>query len=413
LASVRPTGLLDILTLDMGGTSTDVSVCLDGKVAVARETIVAELPLKAPSVDVRSIGAGGGSIAQVPPSINSLRVGPQSAGANPGPACYGRGGTAATVTDANLALGRLPTGLLGGEFPLDLEAATRALAALAEQLGLSIEDTARGILDIVNEKMAAALRVMSVERGLDPRNFALVAFGGAGPLHANALAELLGCYPVVVPLFPGVLSAQGFHAAGKRSSFSRTVIRPVSASAWPELESAIQSVGEQAHQWLAEEGESKGKVHFTCDMRFARQGYEVEVPFEETEINGSWPETVSARFRDQHQRLYGFTPEANVEAVTVRADGRCPSGFNLSRSSNGASADPAVALISTNLVTFADQQSLETPVYERQKLSPGMRLTGPAIVAQDDTTTLVLPGHSAEIDHLRNIVLRRDRAREQ
>ncbi|MGA8218677.1 MAG: hydantoinase/oxoprolinase family protein, partial [Solirubrobacterales bacterium] len=376
LASVRSTGLTDILTLDMGGTSTDVSVCLGGKVAVARETIVAELPLKAPSVDVRSIGAGGGSIAQVPSSINSLRVGPESAGADPGPACYGRGGTAPTVTDANLVLGRLPTGLLGGGFPLDLDAATSAVSVLAEKLDLSVEDTARGILDIVNEKMAAALRVMSVERGLDPRNFALVAFGGAGPLHANALAELLGCYPVVVPLFPGVLSAQGFHAAGKRSSFSRTMIRAVNAQAWSELEGAIRSVGELAHQWLVVEGETDGKVHFTCDMRFVRQGYEVEVPFEEAEITETRPERLADRFRDEHQRLYGFTPEAEVEVVTVRADARCPSGFELRESSPGASRDPASAQVSTNLVTFADPEPVETAVYERGKLSPGMRLEG-------------------------------------
>ena len=410
LASVRPIGLTDILTLDMGGTSTDVSVCIDGEVAVARETIVAELPLKAPSVDVRSIGAGGGSIAQVPSTINSLRVGPESSGADPGPACYGRGGTAATVTDANLVLGRLPTGLLGGDFPLDLDAANRAISVLAEQLELSVEDTARGILEIVNEKMAAALRVMSVERGLDPRNFALVAFGGAGPLHANALAEVLGCYPVVVPLFPGVLSAQGFHAAGKRTSFSRTMIRPVVDEAWPELMTAIKSVGDHAHQWIADEGESEGKVHYTCDMRFVRQGYEVEVPFEEGEINENWPSTVSGRFREEHERLYGFTPEAEVEAVTVRADGRCPSGFALSEASDGGSSDSAAAVISTNSVTFSEREPVETPVYNRTKLTRGMRLSGPAIVAQDDTTTLVLPRHYAEIDRFHNIVVRRDGA---
>ena len=209
LAVATAAGFDDILTLDMGGTSTDVSLCTAAVAQISRDTVVGDVPVRSPSLDVRSIGAGGGSIAFVPELLRGLRVGPRSAGAEPGPVCYGRGGTEPTVTDANVVLGRLPAGLLGGEITLDRDAAERALSKLGSPLGLTAPEAAQAVVDIANEKMAGALRIMSVERGLDPRSYALVAFGGAGPLHGNALAALLGCYPVLVPPAPGVLSAYG------------------------------------------------------------------------------------------------------------------------------------------------------------------------------------------------------------
>ncbi|WP_449415712.1 hydantoinase/oxoprolinase family protein [Ochrobactrum teleogrylli] len=206
----RRTGIKKLLAFDMGGTSTDVSVILDGEPTISRSTEVGPFPAKVPTLDVRSVGAGGGSIAEVSELTKSLRVGPRSAGARPGPVAYSRGGTEPTVSDANVVLGYLPPVLLGGDMKLDVEGAKNAVAGIGEALGLSAEDAAQGIIDIANEVMLGALRVITVQRGLDPRDFGIVAFGGAGPLHANSMAELLGCYPVVVPANPGVLSALGF-----------------------------------------------------------------------------------------------------------------------------------------------------------------------------------------------------------
>jgi len=403
LAIATAAGLPNILTLDMGGTSTDVAVCRDGQAVIARETHVAGFPLRAASVDVRSIGAGGGSIAYVPSTMQSLRVGPQSAGADPGPACYGRGGVEPTVTDANLTLGRLPSGLLGGEFQLDRAAATKAVAGIAQQLGLTTTETAIGIIDIINQKMAGALRVISVERGLDPREFALVAFGGAGPLHANALAALLGCFPVVIPLYPGVQSAVGFHAAGKRTSFARTLIRELTPSTWPQIEGAINLVGRQVANWLAVDAKQKGAIYYSCDVRFVRQGYEVEIPFSDGDIGAQWLALIKERFKHEHERLYGFLPDVEIELVTIRAEGRCPSGFSLPESAVVATAS-APTPVATESVSFAGEV-LPTPSYSRGQLAPGSNLEGPALITQSDTTTLVLPGYAATIDEFFNIAI--------
>jgi N-methylhydantoinase A len=403
LAIATAAGLPNILTLDMGGTSTDVAACLDGQAVIARETNVGGFPLRAASVDVRSIGAGGGSIAYIPSTMRSLRVGPQSAGADPGPACYGRGGTEPTVTDANLVLGRLPAGLLGGEFQLDRAAATNAVARIAKQLGLTTTETATGIIDIINQKMAGALRVISVERGLDPREFALVAFGGAGPLHANALAELLGCFPVVIPLYPGVQSAVGFHAARKRTSFARTLILELTPSAWPQIEQAINLVGGQVSNWLAVEAKQKGAVYYSCDVRFVRQGYEVEIPFANGDIGEDWLGLIQDRFKTEHERLYGFLPDAEIELVTLRAEGRCPSNFRLPTSPVAATPTPPTP-VATDSVSFGGE-AMPTPIYPRARLSPGNNLDGPALITQSDTTTLVLPGYSATIDEFFNIAI--------
>src|SRR4051794_21678132 len=218
-------GYPNILTFDMGGTSTDVSLCQAGEPTIGRETTIGQFCIKVPSVDVHSVGAGGGSIAHVPELTGALRVGPESAGAEPGPAAYGQGGDQPTVTDANVVVGHLPPRLIGGEMTLDVGAARAAVQTIADAMNLSLEEAADGILRIVNENMAGALRVISVQRGHDPREFALVAFGGAGPLHANAVAELMGSFPVIVPPSPGLLCALGDLVAGFRNEFAQTLIR--------------------------------------------------------------------------------------------------------------------------------------------------------------------------------------------
>jgi N-methylhydantoinase A len=404
LAAATAAGFDNVLTLDMGGTSTDVALCREGEVPVARELEVADLPLSVTGVDISSIGAGGGSIAYIPSTMTSLRVGPRSAGAAPGPACYGRGGEEPTVTDANLVLGRLPRGLLDGQFRLDKDAAGRALERLGARLSMSAEATAKGVIDIVNEKMAGALRLISVGRGLDPADFALVAFGGAGPLHANALAALLGCFPVIIPPSPGVQSALGFHQADRKMTFSATQITDVRPGSLAAIEPLIRRVGEQAEAWLESESVDEGFVEYSCDVRFVRQGYEVEVAFSEQEVDEAWPDRITTRFTEAHQRLYGFLPSAPVEVVTVRAQGRSPAGFLLPGAARSDDRPIDEAVLDTVPVVF-DAGTIDTRVFARTRLVPGHRLDGPALLLQPDTTTLVLPGHRASVDDRANVII--------
>lgn len=406
LTIARLAGLGDVLTLDMGGTSTDVSVCLGSTPQTARETILGDVPLRSPSVDVRSIGAGGGSIAYIPELIQALRVGPQSAGAEPGPACYRRGGVAPTVTDANLLLGRLPTALLAGEMTLDRDAAHEAMASLAAEIGLSVLDTAQGIVDIVNENMAGALRVMSVERGLDPRSFGLVAFGGAGPLHANALAGLLGCFPVLVPAYPGVFSAFGFLTAGHRNTFTRTVIRQLSPATAHEVLAVYDDLALQARAWLASEGVAGAELALSADMRFLRQGYELEVELHEEERTDRLAEILVERFRQRHQQLYGFVAETAVEVVNVRVEARGPSTFVAPPPMEEQVGDGSQATVGRTTI-YTDRQWRDAVVYDRSRLTAGDRLPGPGIVTQPDTTTLVLAGFDVVVDRFLNLSIDR------
>jgi N-methylhydantoinase A len=404
LAVAKAAGYPNILTFDMGGTSTDVALCRDGEVPIARELEVAELPLSVTGVDISSIGAGGGSIAYIPSTMKSLRVGPRSAGAAPGPASYGRGGEEPTVTDANVVLGRLPKGLLGGEFELDADAALQAVERVSASLSMSAEATARGVIDIVNEKMAGALRLISVGRGLDPSDFALVAFGGAGPLHANALAALLGCFPVIIPPSPGVQSALGFHTADRKMTFSATRIAGVDPGSWPAIESLIRQVGDEAKAWLVSESCEDGLVEYSCDVRFVRQGYEVEVAFGEEEIDDGWPDRIATRFSQAHQQLYGFVPNAPAELVTVRAQGRSPSRFTLPEGAYTNGHGGGDAVIETAPVIF-DAGTLDTKIVDRMRLAPAQQVEGPALIVQPDTTTLVLPGYTATVDPRANILI--------
>ena len=276
----RRSGFPKLLAFDMGGTSTDVSVIINGEATISRSTEVGMFPAKVPTLDVRSVGAGGGSIADVSDLTGSLRVGPRSAGARPGPVAYGRGGTEPTVSDANVVLGYLPPILLGGDMLLDVEAARKSVAGIGDRLKLSPEDAAKGIIDIANEVMLGALRVITVQRGLDPREFGLVAFGGAGPLHANALAQLLGCYPVLVPRNPGVLCALGFLEADFRNEFVQTYIRSTKAMDPVEVWSRFGQLEGKAQAWLDEQdvAPEDASIEYALDLRYEQQGFEVSVP---------------------------------------------------------------------------------------------------------------------------------------
>ena len=396
----------DALALDMGGTSTDVSLIRGGEPTIARQTALGAYPIKVPAVEVHSVGAGGGSIAHVP-MTGALRVGPESAGAQPGPACYGRGGTEPTVTDANVVLGRLPPSLLGGGMSLDVAASEAAVGALARTLGLDLHQAAQGILDIVNENMLGALRLVSVQKGLDPRDFSLVAFGGAGPLHGNAMGILAGCYPVIVPPTPGVLSALGFLYSDVRNEFAQTFIRVLGEVDANVLVHRLDALTAEARAWLGSEGIAADRqgLRTEVDVRYLRQGYEIALEVAASDLAaGGELQRLGDRFGELHQRLYGFKVDAPIEIVNLRVIGTGRvTKLELPRKAAG-SGDAAGAEIERRQVYF-DGQFLQAGVYDRERLGPGARIEGPAIVTQTDSTVLVHPGHVGVVDQHLNILI--------
>ena len=404
----RRAGFENVLTFDMGGTSTDVALCQNGQPTIERQTEIPYglglpgevIPVKVPSVNVRSVGAGGGSIAHVPEVTGALRVGPQSAGADPGPAAYGRGGEAPTVTDANVVVGHLPPQLLGGEMTLDVEAAKTAVQTVGDALGLDLHRAAEGILDIVNENMAGALRLVSVQRGYDPRDFALVAFGGAGPMHANAV-------PVLIPPAPGLLCATGDLVADFRDEFARTFIRTTDSVSGDDVRGILDELGAEARGWLEREGipESDQRLAFNVDMRYYRQGYEIPVDIEPALLAGNGTTMLADRFNQLHEQFYGFRMEGSAcEIVNLRAIGygKVPEP-HLPEGEPGA-GDSSQAVVDEHEVYFQGEW-LPTRIYDRVKLRPGDRVEGPAIVTEFDSTTVVLSGYAAEVDRYLNLII--------
>ncbi|GAC1434959.1 MAG: hydantoinase/oxoprolinase family protein [Ktedonobacteraceae bacterium] len=403
----RKAGFSNILTFDMGGTSTDVALCEQDQPTIARETMLGYFRVKVPSVNVHSVGAGGGSIAHVPQLTKALRVGPQSAGAEPGPACYGKGGTEPTVTDANVVVGHLPPSLLGGEMRLDAEAARAAVSKIATEIGLSIEEAAQGMLDIVNENMAGALRLVSVQRGYDPRNFALVAFGGAGPMHANAVARVMGSFPVIVPPAPGLLCATGDLVADFRQEFARTFIRTTDQAETADVQTILTELQTEATHWLELEGipQSQQVLTYNADMRYYRQGYEIPIAFTLSELTSNGLDLLVERFSQLHDQYYGFRMEGSrAEIVNLRAiavgkmtEPELPEGESTSN-------DVSQAVLDSHQVYFAGKWE-PTTVYDRSKLQPGNEVQGPAIVTEFDSTTVILPGYSGRVDRFFNILI--------
>src|SRR5262249_26489083 len=403
----RRTRLKKLLGLGMGGTPTAVSVILDGEPTISRSTEVGYFPAKVPTLDVRSVGAGGGSIAEVSDLTKSLRVGPRSAGAKPGPVAYGLGGVEPTVSDANVVLGYLPPVLLGGDMALDLAGAKAAIAKVGQAMGLSAEDAAKGIIDIANEVMLGALRVITVQRGLDPRDFGIVAFGGAGPLHANALAELLGCYPVLVPPSPGVLSALGFLEAEFKNEFVQTFIRSTVGLDAREVWSRFATLGEKAKAWLDEQevAEDDRGIGYSLDLRYEQQGFEVTIEVPAALVAKSGPiDEILDRFHTTHQRLYGVRFHVPVELVALRviAIGATPS-VEEALPEQGQ-ADLKKALMEVRPCYFGGPW-VEPPNYDGPKPAVGTKIPGPAIIRQYDTTPVLLPKHTAEVDGHGNILI--------
>ncbi len=400
----------DALGFDMGGTSTDVSLIEGGRPTISRQTSLGSYPIKVPSVEVHSVGAGGGSIAYVP-MTGALRVGPESAGAVPGPACYGRGGDRPTVTDANVVLGRLPPRLLGGRMTLDTKAAEDAVGTIARKLGLDLHQAAQGILDIVNENMFGALRLVTVQKGLDPRNFALVAFGGAGPLHGNAMAMLASCYPVIVPPTPGVLSALGFLYSDVKNEFAQTFVRNIDGADRSQIGDILSRLGREARAWLREEGidDARAQVRHEADVRYFRQGYELSLEIDPDRLAGGRLEDLAMRFGAAHERLYGFRLDQPVELVNLRAVATGTVEKVHFPKFDDEGPDPTAALIEQQRVYFAGH-STTANVYDRGRLRAGNRVRGPAIVVQMDSTCVIHPGHVGAVDAYLNILIRPENA---
>ena len=391
-----------ILTFDMGGTSTDVALC-PGRIPRSAEGAITGLPIRFPSTDIHTVGAGGGSLAKVD-AAGVLRVGPESAGARPGPACYGRGGRQATVTDANLVLGRLDAdGFLGGSGELDAEAAHEALGALAEDLeaGMKPEIAALGVIRVANAAMERALRQVSVEQGHDPRGYTLVPFGGAGSLHACDLAEALGMERVLIPLYPGVLSALGLLMADALYDASTAIVTTSRhLREHPDiLLEKIEALSKEVRQMLGDDV----ALTASLDVRYAGQSYELETELSLPFTSGSLVETEAA-FHERHAQRFGYArPEETVEVVTLRLRGRQPGApVDLPAISQAVTSADA-ALLKTKPVWFSEKGPTPTPCYTRSELRAGHELDGPAIVLQYDTTIVIPPHWKGRIDAWGNV----------
>jgi N-methylhydantoinase A len=408
----RQAGVPDVLTFDMGGTSTDVSLCVGGNVTINREAQLGYYQFQARGADIHSVGAGGGSIAYLN-IAGALRVGPVSAGADPGPACYGQGGEEPTVTDANVVLGRIPgRSRLGGSLELDVDAAHRAVERVGRGLGIDTAAAAQAIIDIANENMHAALRVVSVERGYDPRVFGLVAFGGAGPVHANALVKLIGAEPLIIPSAPGVLSAYGFIAADVQNEFAQTYLRTTEATTAGEVKDAVDGLVSEAREWLTAEDVAPADQQFElfADCRYYRQDIQIPCALSPESLNDGYAAALRTDFEVEHRRRYGFELDSPIEIATLRVVGRgvTPDLPPAPRETGEASLEDA--LDRHEAVVF-DGEPQQTPIYERDHLRTGHVIDGPAIVVQDDSTVVIEPGYAGTVDEYANIIISASEAR--
>lgn len=397
----------NLLTFDMGGTSTDVALIQDGVARTRRETRVGDVTIRAPSVDVRTVGAGGGSIAYVPDLTKALRVGPQSAGADPGPAAYQKGGEEPTVTDANVVLGYLPSDAkLGGDMDISRAKAEAAVRKIADALGKSVEDAAEGIISIVNENMCGALRLVSVEQGYDPRDFALIGFGGAGPLHANALSRLINSWPAIVPPGPGVLCAYGDATTRLRNEASQTFVTSIAATSDREIRGMLDDLAQSAGRDLTAEGvaASEQEVFFQIDIRYKGQGMKLTIDVTPADFDREGLAGITHRFDDEHEQLFTFALDAEHELVGLRAVVQGAEKNFINPDTRGGDKDVSAAKVQSTRL-YADGAWREGYIYDRARLQPGNHVPGPAVVTEMDSTSVILPDHVGVIDDVGNILI--------
>ena len=396
-------GFPNIISFDMGGTSTDVSL-LEGSIRRTNENAVGDFPVRLPIIDIHSVGAGGGSIAHLDAG-GSLRVGPQSAGADPGPACYGRGDLP-TVTDANLVLGRIdPDFFLGGRMKIIPERSHDAVGRLAATIGKSTLATAQGIVDIANANMEKAIRVISIERGFDPREFALFSFGGAGGMHAVDLAAGLRMKAVLAPENAGVLSAFGLLLADSVKDYSRSILKTIDKADPTAIERFYREMERRGRHDLSEDGFPAKSIVLerAVDLRYLGQSYEITLPFDPAGFA-----VMAAAFHKAHLKAYAYNnPRGPVELVTVRVKARgVTDKIRLHKTGARKSASIRTAVIKTQDIFYGGRK-YRGPVYDRAKLSPGLRLKGPALIMDFGSTTFLPPGFSLRIDGYRNLIIRR------
>ena len=405
----RLVGIDNLITFDMGGTSSDVALLAGGVCRLASEAVVHGYPIKAPMLDIHTVGAGGGSIAYVDGG-GLLKVGPRSAGADPGPVCYDRGNDEPTVTDANVVLQTLnPTHLLGGRMKVRQDLARAAIGRVADRLGMDAMATAQGIISVVTANMARAIRVISVQRGHDPRDYTLVAFGGAGPLHAARLARELDIARILVPRNPGILCATGLLLTDLRADFASTRLLTLSVEALPAIEAAFRTLRERAEAWFVEEAvpPDARRVARTVDMRYAGQNYELSVPLPDGPVTMAILDALAEGFAAAHERMYGFVAEGEtVQLVTYRVEATGGVPKAAFRAAPDAGPDASAAIVGRRDVWLPEAGGfVSCPVYDREKLRPGNRIDGPAIVEQMDATTVVLPDMAAHVEPYLNLVL--------
>jgi N-methylhydantoinase A len=437
-SSVRPVGLLlsgpaggviggrwtgaecktkNVITIDIGGTSADISVIQNGELRIKnpRDTEVASLPVLVPMIDIDAIGAGGGSIAYLDPG-GAFRVGPRSAGADPGPACYGKGGTEPTVTDAQVVLGRLdPEHFLGGDLKIDAALAHRAIDEhIAKKLGLSVKDAALGILRVINNNMALTINANSVAKGIDPRNFTLMGFGGAGPLHATALAEMIHAKDVVSPLHPGITAAMGLLLTELQYEFTRSVLIIANTTADKDFKDAnviLAELKQQASKQLSADGIAASKQKFTAiaECRYVGQGFELRAVMPKEPLSQKNIGTVIKNFYAAHKQVYGHAFEDQlVEIITLRVVGSADvETLKLPNLKKGNRNNPAAAKLYVRDAVFDDGKSVKTPRYDRARLMAGDKITGPAVIVQHNSTTLVPPKYKALVMGHGDILLSR------
>jgi N-methylhydantoinase A len=401
-------GFDNILTFDMGGTSTDVALIQNGEARVRRETRVGDTTVRAPSVDVRTVGAGGGSIAFVPELTKALRVGPDSAGAEPGPAAYMKGGELPTVCDANVVLGYLPSDVkLGGAMNINRDAAVKAVQTIADAMDIDLMEAAEGIIKIVNESMLGALRLVSVEQGYDPRDFALVGFGGAGPLHANALGILSGAWPVIVPPGPGVLCAYGDATTQVQDEASQTYVTRVDEITTDDFMAALAELRTRAGESFEADGIGleDQEVTYQADIRYSGQAFQLSLNVTEDELRSEGLAVLTDEFDRQHEQLFTFAHGKDHEIVMIRAIVRAKSGLkaDLKEVFEGETDLEAAKIHDTQF--YYEQAWHDAPILDRGKLGAGAVVNGPAIIQEMDSTTLVLPGHSATVDKVGNLLI--------
>ncbi len=401
-------GFSNVLTFDMGGTSTDVALIQEGQARIRRETKVGDVTVRAPSVDVRTIGAGGGSIAFSPELTKALRVGPDSAGAVPGPAAYNAGGEQPTVCDANVVLGYLPSDVkLGGAMTIDRDCAVKAVQTIADAMNIDLMVAAEGIVKIVNESMLGALRLVSVEQGYDPRDFALVGFGGAGPLHANALGILTGSWPVIIPPGPGVLCAYGDATTRIRDEASRTYVARVDSISVDEFIGALEELRARAAASFEADGitADQQEVSYQADFRYSGQAFQLSLAVTTDELQNKGLAALTDEFDRQHEQLFTFAHGKDHEIVMIRAIVRAKSSLSadLKEVIDKKTKLDVAKLHDTKF--YYEQEWHDAVIYDRGKLGVGTVVNGPAIVVEMDATTLVLPGHAAIVDDVGNLLI--------